>query len=59
MNVDEAPFEIADEAAGCAALKTWLTDNWAQVTVKCAETKANPAWRSTIPSPIECFEVRY
>ena len=59
MNVDEAPFKIADEAAGCAALKAWLTDNWAQVTAKCAEIKANPTLRPNVPSTIGCFDVRY
>lgn len=59
MSVDEAPFEIEDEVAGCAALKAWLTDNWAQVTAKCAEIKANPTWRPNVPSTIGCFDVRY
>ncbi len=59
MNVDEAPFEIADEAAGCAALKTWLTGNWAQLTAKCAEIKANPTLRPNVPSTVGCFDVRY
>lgn len=59
MNVDEAPFEIADEAAGCVALKTWLTDNWAQVVAKCAETKADPTWIGALPESISNFDVRY
>ena len=59
MNVDEAPFEIADEEAGCAALKTWLTDNWAQVVAKCAETKADPTWVSAIPTSQSSFDVKY
>lgn len=42
MTIDETPFEVADEAAGCAALKEWLTTNWAQITAKCAEVKAKP-----------------
>lgn len=59
MNVSELPFNIADEAAGCAALKTWLTDNWAQVSAKCAEIKADPTLRPNVPSSIGCFDVRY
>ena len=42
MTIDESPFRIEDEAAGCAALKTWLTANWAQITAKCAEKLADP-----------------
>lgn len=42
MGIDEIPFTTADEAANCAALKTWLTANWTQVANKCAEAKAAP-----------------
>lgn len=42
MTVDEAPFRLEDEAASCAALKTWLTENWTEVSTKCAEKGAVP-----------------
>lgn len=42
MTVDEAPFRINDEAAGCAALKTWLTEHWAEISTKCTEKAAAP-----------------
>ena len=59
MNVDVTPFKIADEAAGCAALKAWLTDHWGQVTAKCAEVKANPGLKSQASTTIGCFDVKY
>ena len=42
MGIDETPFKTADEGANCAALKTWLTTNWTQITDKCAQVKAVP-----------------
>jgi hypothetical protein len=45
MNVDHTPFNVGDEAARCAALKAWLTANWANITAKCAEAKAKPDWK--------------
>ncbi len=42
MEIDETPFKTADEAANCAALKTWLTTNWTQVSNKCDELKVAP-----------------
>ena len=40
--VDLHPFFTVDQAAGCAALKAWLTANWGQIITKCAEAKAKP-----------------
>lgn len=40
--VDAAPFETADEAASCAALKDWLTAHSTLITTKCNEAKAKP-----------------
>jgi hypothetical protein len=42
MTIDETPFRVEDEAAGCAALKAWLTANWAQISAKCAEKMTVP-----------------
>ena len=42
MTINEAPFEVADEAAACSALKTWWTENLSLITTKCAEKKADP-----------------
>jgi hypothetical protein len=42
MDINRAPFEVADEAAACAALKTWWTENLPLITAKCAEKKAQP-----------------
>ena len=42
MTVDETPFRIEDEAAGCAALKAWLTAHWTEISTKCAEKAAVP-----------------
>jgi hypothetical protein len=41
---DRSPFEVADEAAACAALKAWWTQNYPLITTKCAEKKASPEW---------------
>ena len=35
MDIDKAPFKTPDEAANCAALKTWLTANWSAIATKC------------------------
>lgn len=42
MTIDKAPFRIEDEAAGCAALKAWLTTHWTEISTKCAEKAAVP-----------------
>jgi hypothetical protein len=42
MNINRTPFKTADEAANCAALKAWLTANWAQIEAKCEEAKTRP-----------------
>lgn len=44
MEIDRTPFEVADEAAACAALKAWWTANLPLITTKCAEKKASPNW---------------
>jgi hypothetical protein len=41
---DRSPFEVADEAAACASLKAWWTQNYPLITTKCAEKKASPKW---------------
>ena len=42
LELDASPFWTSDEAANCAALKTWLTANWTAISNKCDEIKANP-----------------
>lgn len=42
MGIDETRFKMADEAAGCAALKSWLTGHWTEVGNRCAELRADP-----------------
>lgn len=42
MGIDETPFRTADEAANCMALKTWLTENWTQISNKCVILKSDP-----------------
>ena len=44
FDFDETPFEVADEAAACAALKAWWEHNLQLITQKCAEKKADPKW---------------
>jgi hypothetical protein len=58
MGVDETPFTTADEAANCAALKTWLTANWTQVANKCAEAKAAPEPRKPRVS-VQAWDARW
>ena len=58
MGIDETPFTTADEAANCAALKTWLTANWTQVANKCAEAKAAPEPRKPRVS-IQAWDARW
>ncbi|MBN8459403.1 MAG: hypothetical protein J0M04_16365 [Verrucomicrobia bacterium] len=47
-----------DEAAHCAALKQWMTDNWTLIAQKCAETKAKPDWKRPVPSIVP-FDARW
>ncbi len=42
ITLDVAPFDVPNEADGCAALKVWLGANAALVATKCAEAKAKP-----------------
>ena len=42
MDIDKDAFRLAEEAAGCAALKDWLNAHWAEIEAKCAEKKADP-----------------
>ena len=51
-------WEQLDEAAHCAALKQWMTDNWALIGQKCTETKDNPDWKAPIPSIVP-FDARW
>lgn len=49
MSVDEAPFRVADEAAACAALKTWLAAHQTEIAAQCAAKMADP--NRVIPTP--------
>jgi hypothetical protein len=50
-------LEISDdksnEAASCAALKTWVNAHWAEITAKCAEARALPDDERDYPGPNE------
>ncbi len=48
IEIDTSPFSTGDEIANCAALKTWLTANWATIGEKCAERRINPVRKPPI-----------
>ena len=58
FTLDISPFWTADEAASCAALKQWLTDNWAEVITKSAAAKVNPDRKVQTPSG-RVYDLRY
>lgn len=51
MPLDRQAFQTQDEAQNCAALKSWLTANWNQITAKCAEKAADANRKISILHP--------